>query len=132
MSSITICFPLPIITDWIDKGVPSVFWISGFYFPQAFLTGSLQNYARKHKFPIDQVNFNFNMVKADWTELTEMPADGVRIYYFVLFLFYLHFFLCFFVFLSVCLFNCLTLKHELSDSLTMLNAAYQLILSLSL
>ena len=66
------------ITDWIDKGVPSVFWISGFYFPQAFLTGSLQNYARKHKFPIDQVNFNFHVVQAEWQELSVTPEDGVR------------------------------------------------------
>lgn len=22
------------IRDWIDKGIPAVFWISGFYFPQ--------------------------------------------------------------------------------------------------
>lgn len=66
-------------SDWIDKGVPSVFWISGFYFPQAFLTGSLQNYARKNKFPIDQVNFNFHIVQADWTDLHSMPEDGVRI-----------------------------------------------------
>jgi dynein heavy chain len=70
---------LKFITDWIDKGVPPVFWISGFYFPQAFLTGSLQNFARKHQFPIDQVNFNFNMVEADWTKLKKCPEDGVYI-----------------------------------------------------
>jgi dynein heavy chain len=70
---------LQFIQGWIDKGVPSVFWISGFYFPQAFLTGSLQNYARKHQLPIDQINFNFNMVKEDWTELTVKPVDGVYI-----------------------------------------------------
>lgn len=70
---------LKFICQWIDNGVPSVFWISGFYFPQAFLTGSLQNYARKHQYPIDTVSFNFNMIKEDWTQLTAKPEDGVYI-----------------------------------------------------
>ena len=75
---VTPLFFLHYTLEWIDKGVPSVFWISAFYFPQAFLTGSLQNYARKNKFPIDQVNFNFHVVPVPWKNISTKPLDGVR------------------------------------------------------
>jgi len=70
---------LAFLRDWIENGIPVVFWVSGFYFPQAFFTGSLQNYARKHHFPIDTVSFNFRVVDADWEDITFKPEDGCYI-----------------------------------------------------
>jgi dynein heavy chain len=67
------------IQSWIDQGIPSVFWISGFFFPQAFLTGTLQNFARKNVISIDTISFNFKVVRESVAEIHEPPADGCYI-----------------------------------------------------
>ncbi|XP_056631499.1 dynein axonemal heavy chain 1-like [Diorhabda sublineata] len=65
------------LNKWVDEGIPPVFWISGFYFPQAFLTGTLQNYARKYIVSIDTINFNFKVLDHF---PKQRPSDGCCIY----------------------------------------------------
>ncbi|CAH1982445.1 unnamed protein product [Acanthoscelides obtectus] len=61
------------LNTWVAEAIPAVFWISGFYFPQAFLTGTLQNYARKHVVSIDTINFAFKVLAQP---PPKRPSDG--------------------------------------------------------
>lgn len=66
---------------WYDLGKPPpVFWVSGIFFPQAFFTASIQNFARKYKEEIDLLT-NRHIVMSHITdptkECTEPPEDGV-------------------------------------------------------
>uniref|UniRef100_A0A8C2MM84 Dynein axonemal heavy chain 3 n=1 Tax=Cricetulus griseus TaxID=10029 RepID=A0A8C2MM84_CRIGR len=69
---------LTFFQDWITNGPPVVFWISGFYFTQSFLTGVSQNYARKYTIPIDHIGFEFEVTTQE-TTMENNPEDGAYI-----------------------------------------------------
>lgn len=69
---------LILFQKWYDEGPPSTYWLSGFYFTQAFLTGIRQNYARKYQIPIDLLVYDFEIVKE--RNPTKAPEDGVYVY----------------------------------------------------
>jgi dynein heavy chain len=70
------------VTGWIDNGAPSAFWLSGFFFPQAFLTGARQNYARKMKLAVDTIDYGYEIIPKMGPEMLAgpPPADGVYVY----------------------------------------------------
>lgn len=47
--------------SWSLNGQPSCFWLPGFFFPQGFLTGVLQNHSRKYQLPIDALTFAYDV-----------------------------------------------------------------------
>jgi len=58
--------------------MPEVFWLSGFYFTQSFLSGVLQNFSRQNKIPIDKLGFEFDVtIYEPEMELKDMPEQGV-------------------------------------------------------
>ncbi|CDJ34396.1 uncharacterized protein EMH_0001030 [Eimeria mitis] len=68
---------LAFLNGWIEQGPPKCYWMSGFFFPQAFLTGVLQNYARKYRVAVDRLSFAYTVLKVtDGSSVGEAPEDG--------------------------------------------------------
>ncbi|TPX33936.1 hypothetical protein SeMB42_g07413 [Synchytrium endobioticum] len=68
---------LKFFQDWIDSGQPAVFWMSGFYFPQSFITACMQNYSRRYQIPIDLLSLKYEVMDED--DYSKPPTDGVYI-----------------------------------------------------
>ncbi|KAG5499789.1 hypothetical protein GH5_03924 [Leishmania sp. Ghana 2012 LV757] len=69
------------IADWCANGPPAAFWFGGFFFPQAFLTGTLQNHARKVQQAVDSISFRFDLQDESLDHKTvPRPDKGVLVY----------------------------------------------------
>lgn len=73
-------FRVAFMRIWLKNGEPSCFPLPVFFFPQGFMTASLQTYARKHMVAIDGLSFKFKILTTAIEEIKEGPQDGVIIY----------------------------------------------------
>lgn len=65
---------------WLVHGEPVVFDLSVFFFPQGFMTGTLQNFARKYQTAIDSLAFTFAVMDVESAgEITQSPSDGIYV-----------------------------------------------------
>jgi dynein heavy chain len=68
------------MSDWLKYGNPTCYWLSGFFYPQSFMTGILQTHSRRYGIPIDHLKFSFNVTDCNKDEIKAGAYDGVYIY----------------------------------------------------
>lgn len=68
---------LRVMGKWLDTEPPIIFWLPGFFFTTAFLTGCKQNFSRKFTIPIDAIDFDFEFFSDPSCEACQVrPENG--------------------------------------------------------
>lgn len=73
-------FRVAFMRKWLIRGQPAAFPMPVFFFPQGFMTASLQTYARQHMEAIDGLSFKFTILSQKPEDIHVGPDDGVIIY----------------------------------------------------
>eukprot|EP01043_Picozoa_sp_COSAG02_P032009 COSAG02_NODE_2120_length_9782_cov_1.807085_2_plen_2245_part_00 len=69
------------LKDWMDKGKPACFWLTGFFNPNGFLTATMQDVARRHQgWALDEVVMYSEPTKNDMKDVRAGPEEGVYVY----------------------------------------------------
>ena len=69
------------LKDWMTKGKPASFWLTGFFNPNGFLTATMQDVARKHSgWALDEVAMYSEPTKHDTRDVHAGPEEGVYIH----------------------------------------------------
>eukprot|EP00667_Euglena_gracilis_P000017 EG_transcript_17 len=69
------------LREWLAGGNPKSYWISGFFFPQGFMTGVLQTHSRRFIIPIDEIGYATHVTEfEDPASLSSGPDVGVYIH----------------------------------------------------
>lgn len=67
--------------SWCFDSRPIVFWMSGFFNPQGFLTAMKQEVARAHHgWALDQVSMHNDVLKMNADEFKKPPKEGVFVH----------------------------------------------------
>ena len=64
-------------TGWLCDGRPSVFWLTGFFNPQGFVTAMRQEITRAHRgWALDAVVLDNDVTKLMKEDITSPPSEG--------------------------------------------------------
>ncbi|KAE9330777.1 Dynein heavy chain 6, axonemal [Phytophthora fragariae] len=66
--------------EWLGKGPPLAFWLSGFFFPQGFMTAVKQSFSRDKRIAIDALVVSCEIMAHDKEQYKVPPAFGVYIF----------------------------------------------------
>lgn len=72
-----VTFRVAFMRNWLVGGLPASFPLPVFFFPQGFMTGTLQTFARKYQVAIDTLQFEYEALSHELPESS--PDDGVFI-----------------------------------------------------
>lgn len=65
---------------WLVEGPRPSYWLSGFFFPQGFMTAVKQTYSRNNKIAVDILRVGCEMTSLDHHDIKEPPHDGAYVF----------------------------------------------------
>jgi dynein heavy chain, axonemal len=71
-----ICF----MSDWLHGGPQLAYWLSGFFFPQGFMTAVKQTYSRDNAIAVDTLRIGCVMTSFELQDVLEAPSSGAYVY----------------------------------------------------
>lgn len=68
------------MSTWLLNGPPNAYWVSGFFFPQGFMTAVKQAYSRDNHIAVDTLKIGCDVTTLTPTDIKADPDFGAYIY----------------------------------------------------
>lgn len=65
---------------WLIEGPRPTYWLSGFFFPQGFMTAVKQTYSREFRIAVDTLRIGCEMTGLDARDIEKPPEIGAYVY----------------------------------------------------